>query len=316
MFSPAKKPTKVAEQKVDVAQTFKQRLADYRKQYTHGLSFADQMELRDPQAIIEYTKSIYENMREKESKYTLAPDFLAKTQVPAEVKDTSRAFLVEWIIDVHRKFKLMPETLYVTIHLVDQFLAVQQIKKNQLHILGVTAILIATKYEEIYPPELKELLVVSENKFSKAEVLKMEKEMLVALQFEVVAPTPYRFLERFRKLMPSANDDKVFFFAQYILEVSLLDSSLLKYRASELAAASLVLSTRALKKSSAWGKDMERHTGINDSGLQKVVEDVRSFVVEINPKFLTTLKYKFGKKEYLEVASVPFKFDPKDSKAN
>jgi len=84
------------------------------------------------------------------------------------VKDTSRAFLVEWIIDVHRKFRLQSETLYVTVRIIDRFLSKQPIKKSQLHILGVTALLISTKYEEIYPPDLKELLQVSENKFTRA----------------------------------------------------------------------------------------------------------------------------------------------------
>jgi cyclin B len=65
----------------------------------------------------------------------------------------------------------MPETLYVTVNIIDRYLAIAQIKKSQLHLLGVTALLISTKYEEIYPPELKDLLNVSENKFSKAEVL-------------------------------------------------------------------------------------------------------------------------------------------------
>jgi len=83
-----------------------------------------------------------------------------------------------------------------------------------LHILGVTSLLIATKYEEIYPPELKDLLSVSENKFSRAEVLNMELDMLMELQFQITSPTAYRFLERFRKLLPVvASDDQLFFFA-------------------------------------------------------------------------------------------------------
>ena len=65
--------------------------------------------------------------------------------------------------------------------MIDRFLSLKQIKKSQLHILGVTSLLISTKYEEIYPPELKELLNVSENKFNRAEVLKMEREMLLTL---------------------------------------------------------------------------------------------------------------------------------------
>jgi hypothetical protein len=71
----------------------------------------------------------------------------------------------------------------------------------------------------------------------------------------------------------------------------------------------LILSARALKKqANTWNKEMERTTGMRDEQLQVVVEDVRGFVVEVSPKFLTTLKYKFSKPDYLEVAGIPFKF--------
>ena len=131
---------------------------------------------------------------------------------------------------MHRKFRLLPETLYVTVFIIDRFLSLKQIKKNQLHILGVTALLVATKYEEIYPPELKDLLTVSENKFTKKEVLEMELEILKTLQFDLTSPSAYRFLERFRRLSSLVSgDDKIFFFAQYLQEIALLDASLLKY---------------------------------------------------------------------------------------
>lgn len=77
----------------------------------------------------------------------------------------------------------MSETLYVTVSIIDRYLSKIPIKKSQLHLLGVTALLIATKYEEIYPPELKDLLNVSENKFTKDEVLKMENHILSSLEF-------------------------------------------------------------------------------------------------------------------------------------
>jgi hypothetical protein len=82
---------------------------------------------------------------------------------------------------VNRKFRLLPETLYVTISIIDRFLSKVNIKKSQLHMLGVASILIASKYEEIYPPELKDLLAISENKFSKEEVLQMEFTILTTL---------------------------------------------------------------------------------------------------------------------------------------
>lgn len=97
-------------------------------------------------------------MRKLETQSAINPSYLTDVQVANEVKDTSRAFLVEWIIDVHRKFRLTSETLYVTVRCIDRFLSKQKILKSQLHILGVTSLLISTKYEEIYPPDLKELL--------------------------------------------------------------------------------------------------------------------------------------------------------------
>lgn len=105
-----------------------------------------------------------------------------------------------------------------------------------------------------------------------------------------------------------SSDDKIFFFAQYLQEIALLDASLLKYKASEVAAAALILATKSLKKVNVWNREMEKSTNYREEDLKKIVEDVKSFILEINPKFLTTLKYKFSKVEYKEVASMPFKF--------
>ena len=135
-----------------------------------------------------------------------------------------------------------------------------------MHILGVTSLLIASKYEEIYPPELKDLLSVSENKFNRQEVLAMEQDMLQVLQFNITTPSILRFLERIRKIC-SITDDQTFFFAQYIAEISLLDASLLKYRSSEIAAAAILLSTKQLKKVNIWTKDVVKMTGIEEEPL-------------------------------------------------
>ena len=92
------------------------------------------------------------------------------------------------------------------------------------------------------------------------------------------------------------------------MEIALLDASLLKYNGSELAAATLILATKSIKKTNVWTKDMARSTNYTDEYLQAIVEDVKGFIVEVNPKFLTTLKYKFSKPEYKDVACLPFKF--------
>ena len=146
---------------------FKQRLVAFRKQMCKKMNFCDALDIRNPQLASEFATDIYLNMKSEEARLKINPAYLKDVQASTEVKDTSRAFLVEWIIDVHRKFRLLPETLYVTVFLIDRFLSMKQIKKNQLHILGVSALLISTKYEEIYPPDLRDLLSVSENKFTR-----------------------------------------------------------------------------------------------------------------------------------------------------
>lgn len=176
----------------------------------------------------------------EEKRFMVDPAYISKVQT--EIRDTSRAFLLEWIIDVHRKFRLRPECLYVTQLIIDQYLSQVKIQKSQLHLLGVATLLIATKYEEIYPPELRELLAISENKFNKEQVLTMEKEILTKLGFILTAPSAYRFLERYRQLNKVYQDKEVFFYAQYVLEVSILDASLLQFTPSQLAASSLILS--------------------------------------------------------------------------
>ena len=74
-----------------------------------------------------------------------------------EINDKMRAILVDWLIEVHSKFKLQKETLFITINIIDRFLEKAKVSKSRLQLVGVTALLIASKYEEIYPPELTDI---------------------------------------------------------------------------------------------------------------------------------------------------------------
>ena len=130
-----------------------------------------------------------------------------------------RKVLLDWLVEVHANFKLLPETLFITVNLIDRYSALCQIERKNYQLLGVTCMLIAAKYEEIYPPELRDFLAVSENKFTKKTVLQMEKDILHVLNFKVTSPSAYRFLQRFRRMSVALNDDEVFFYAQYLQEI-------------------------------------------------------------------------------------------------
>jgi hypothetical protein len=60
-----------------------------------------------------------------------------------------------------------------------------------------------------------------------------------------------------------------------------------------LAAASFILSAKSIKKINAWNAEMEKVTGIKEKDLKDAIDDLKQFALEVNPKFLSTLKYKF-----------------------
>jgi hypothetical protein len=101
------------------------------------------------------------------------------------VNENVRAILIDWLINIHGKFKLLPETLFITINLIDRYLSVNRIEKDIIQLVGVASLLIATKYEEIYPPTVKDFIYVTKNAYKRSEILDMERHILFTLEFEV-----------------------------------------------------------------------------------------------------------------------------------
>ncbi len=112
-----------------------------------------------------------------------------------------RAILVDWLIDVHLKFKLLPETLFLTINITDRYLSNVNINRKILQLVGVSAMFIASKYEEIYAPELKDFVFVTDQAYTREEVLEMEGQILSVLGFDFGYASPLKFLDRYAKLI-------------------------------------------------------------------------------------------------------------------
>ncbi len=102
-----------------------------------------------------------------------------------DVNEKMRAILIDWLVEVHLKFKLVPESLYLTVNLIDRYLEKEQVNRQRLQLVGVTAMLIACKYEEIYPPIVKDFVYITDNAYSKEEILEMERKMLQTLDFDI-----------------------------------------------------------------------------------------------------------------------------------
>ena len=138
-----------------------------------------------------------------------------------------RSTLIDWLIQVNYHFKLLPETLFLTVNIIDRYFALNQISKREVQLVAFAAMLTATKYEEIYPPLLQDYVHISDGLYTAEQILDMEKAILFDLDFDIQLTSPYRFLERFSKILKL--DSVTFFLSHYMLEVGLFDSKMNKY---------------------------------------------------------------------------------------
>lgn len=153
---------------------------------------------KDPQVNNEYLLEMYKNLilEEKEIKSLFG---YMKNQ--KDMNEKMRAMLIDWIIDVHFKFKLKADTLFLTVWLIDKYLSLKKVKRGKLQLIGVTCMLIACKYEEIYSPEVFDFVYITENSYDKKDIIDLELEILTLLDFNVTVPTSNSFYEIISSLL-------------------------------------------------------------------------------------------------------------------
>jgi hypothetical protein len=154
----------------------------YEKSILNKMCKVDRNTIGNVQCVSEYAEEIHQSMRAGE-RFTLASAVYMKKQ--SDINESMRAILVDWLIDVHIKFKLLPETLYLTVNLIDRYLSIKQVKRTKLQLVGVAALMVATKYEEIYPPTVKDFVYITDNAYKKDDILQMESCILSTLDFNI-----------------------------------------------------------------------------------------------------------------------------------
>ncbi|OMO67546.1 hypothetical protein COLO4_30104 [Corchorus olitorius] len=240
-------------------------------------------------AVTEYVDDIYNFYKLTE------PDINAKM----------RSILVDWLIEVHRKFELMPETLYLTMNIVDRYLSMRVVPRKELQLVGISAMLIACKYEEIWAPEVNDFVFISDNAYARQHILVMEKAILEKLDWYLTVPTPYVFLVRYIKAS-TPSDDKmenlVFFFA----ELSLVQySAVVMYCPSMLAAAAVYAARCTLGMSPLWTETLKHHTGYSEDQLKNCAKLLVKFHSTAAESKLKAVHRKFSSQDRNAVALLP-----------
>ncbi|KAL6009852.1 hypothetical protein ACLOJK_000283 [Asimina triloba] len=236
-----------------------------RSKFACGLTKAvldiDAADSEDQLAVVDYVEDIYKFYKSSE-KSTMVHEYMSSH---VEINHKMRAILIDWLIDVHHKFELMPETLYLTVHIVDQYLSMKVVLRKELQLVGIGAMLIASKYEEIWAPEVNDFICISDRAYTREQILLMEKRILNRLEWSLTVPTKYVFLLRFLKAAQSDKEMEHMVF--FLAELALTQYSMIVYCPSMIAAAAVYVAQCTLKKNPPWNETLKRHTGFSELEL-------------------------------------------------
>ncbi|XP_057452490.1 G2/mitotic-specific cyclin S13-7-like isoform X3 [Lotus japonicus] len=203
-------------------------------------------------AVIEYLDELYKFYKQTEGDSRVS-DYMKSQH---EINEKMRSITVDWLLEVHNRFKLMPETLYLTINILDRYLSSTDIPKKELQLVGISSMLIACKYEEIYPPQMIDLVSISNDAYTKHQIHSMERSILEKLQWYLTVPTPYVFLVRLSSVQPDKQmENLAFFLAELTLEHY---QAIVSYSPSTIAASAIYAARCTLNRRPFWSETLKR----------------------------------------------------------
>lgn len=253
----------------------------------------DSGDQNNPLAVTEYVDDIYAYYKKVENTSCVPPNYMDRQP---DINEKMRAILIDWLIEVHYKFELMEETLYLTVNLIDRFLALKPVVRKKLQLVGVTAMLLASKYEEVSVPVVEDLVLISDKAYSRQEVLEMERLMINSLQFNLSTPTPYVFMKRYLKAAEA--DKKIELLSFFLIELCLIEHEMLRFQPSLLAAAAVFSATCTLSGSKYWSKTCEWHTGYSQEQLMDCSRLMVTFHQKAATGKLTGVHRKYSTSKY------------------
>ena len=240
----------------------------------------------------EYLEEIYVNLLLEETQATTKPKFGYMNTQP-EINEIMRAILIDWIIDVHLRFNLRQETLFMTIWLIDTYLSFAFVHRDKLQLLGITCLLISCKSHEIYYPQNDKLIEMTDNAYSKEEMLTMENEILKKLNFFIVCPNPIDFYNILSKMFNF--EKKQYYLGNYFIESALVNYQILKYSSSVIASSCTYLVMKYYRINGY--QKLYNNFIINEQFPEDVIKDAAKeiYVLVYN---LSKSKFKSVKKKY------------------
>jgi cyclin B len=260
----------------------------------------DAPDAHNPQCVADYSHEIHQYFRQVEKIHMPIANYMDKHQ---HINVKMRAILVDWLIEVHLKFKLMPETLYLTVNLIDRYLARQTCARRKLQLVGVTCMLLASKYEEIYFPEVRDFVYITDKAYSREEILRMEGVVLNTLKFDLTVATPLVFLKRFLKAAKA--DEHTSNLAHFFTERMLQEYNMLKFTPSIIAASAVSMALRVCHRP-CWSPTLQHYATYTELDLKSCIANMSHIIKNSSKHSLQAVRKKFSSQRKGKVSLASF----------
>ncbi|KAM6907235.1 cyclin-A1 [Xenentodon cancila] len=256
-------------------------------------SEADESLLSRATLCVDYADDIHQNLRESEKKFRAKQRYL---EGHPEITNGMRAILVDWLVEVAQDYRLSSETLHLAVNYLDRFLSrTAHVKRGKLQLVGTAALMIAAKYEEIFPPKLNEFVYITDSTYTRKQLVQMEDAFLRVLSFYMSAPTTYQFLRLFISVHPVCGNTENL--ALYIAELSLMEiEPFLQYNPSVVAAGAYCLAAYTINQS-LWSNSLIAFTGYSMGEIMPCLTNLHKLYVnaESCPQQAIRDKYRSSK---------------------
>ncbi|KAL6452524.1 CLB2 G2/mitotic-specific cyclin CLB2 [Candida maltosa Xu316] len=217
----------------------------------------------DPLMASEYVNDIFTYFYDLESRMLPDSQYLFKPN--SLLKPRMRSILVDWLVEMHLKFRLLPESLFLAINIMDRFMSIEIVQIDKLQLLATGSLFIAAKYEEVFSPSVKNYAYFTDGSYTEEEILQAEKYILTKLNFDLNYPNPMNFLRRISKADDYDVQSRTL--GKYLLEITIVDYKFIGMKPSLCCASAMYLARLILEKVPVWNGNLIHYSGgyrIND----------------------------------------------------
>ena len=270
--------------------------------------------IRNPEE--EYIEDILYNLLKEEKEIKIKIDSSYFKNQP-EINEKMRAILIDWLIDVNNKFCFKEETLYIAINIIDTYLSIKKIRRCNLQLLGVTALFIACKQNEIIFRRLKEYAYITDNAYDENDILYMEKDILKTIDFNILFPSALSFYDILcHKFGIIQNRDRLNYnLGLFLIQSFYMSANSLKYYASTIASSATYIVMKFFKMKNykvcydkklynIKEKNVENNLDMNI--IKECAKDICIFIGELAKNNLNASIRNFSSEKYGNISKLVF----------